>query len=414
MLLGQTIKIGLLEMRNNKLGSFLTMLGVIFGVAAVIASVAIGEGAKQQAMEQVSQLGLTNIRIQAVDLSGHERITAIQQNPKGLARMDMTAIEANCPFVERMAPVKELVEKPVFEGRTVNAAVIGATPDYVAVMNFHSAKGRFLAEMDMETAQPVCVIGAEIHQEIFGSAPWQQVSGKWFQIGDSMFSVIGIMEDKRLAEAGTSAISMRNLNRDIYVPLSVVGRRISDTATHHELSELVVQASDRNTVKQAADLIDTILKRMHNNVNDYDMVVPLDLLREALATQRRFNMVLAAIAAISLLVGGIGIMNIMLAGVTQRTREIGIRRALGATRNDILAQFLLEAVVLSLVGGVFGIVTGFSLGAVISHYAGWKTIFSFGAVVMSVLVAGTVGVAAGFFPARRAAGLNPIEALRYE
>lgn len=414
MLLGQTIKIGLLEMRNNKLGSFLTMLGVIFGVAAVIASVAIGEGAKQQAMEQVSQLGLTNIRIQAVDLSGHERVTAVQQNPKGLARMDMTAIEANCPFVERMAPVKELVEKPVFEGRTVNAAVIGATPDYATVMNFHSAKGRFLAEMDMETAQPVCVIGAEIHQEIFGSAPWQQVAGKWFQIGDSMFSVIGIMEDKRLAEAGTSAISMRNLNRDIYVPLSVVGRRISDTATHHELSELVVQASDRNTVKQAADLIDTILKRMHNNVNDYDMVVPLDLLREAQATQRRFNMVLAAIAAISLLVGGIGIMNIMLAGVTQRTREIGIRRALGATRNDILAQFLLEAVVLSLVGGVFGIVTGFSLGAVISHYAGWKTIFSFGAVVMSVLVAGTVGVAAGFFPARRAAGLNPIEALRYE
>lgn len=414
MLLGQTIKIGLLEMRNNKLGSFLTMLGVIFGVAAVIASVAIGEGAKQQAMEQVSQLGLTNIRIQAVELSGHERVTAVQQNPKGLAQIDMAAIEANCPFVKLMAPLKELKEKPVFEGRTVNAAVIGVTPDYTAVMNFYPVQGRFLSEMDMETVQPVCVIGAEIHQEIFGSAPWRQVSGKWLQIGDSMFSVIGVMEDKRLAEAGTSAVSLRNLNRDIYVPLSVVGRRFPRSDSQHELSELVVQVSDRNAVKQAAELIGTILKRTHNNVTDYNMVVPLDLLRQAQATQRRFNMVLAAIAAISLLVGGIGIMNIMLAGVTQRTREIGIRRALGATRNDILAQFLLEAVVLSLVGGLFGILTGFSLGAVISHYAGWKTIFSFGAVVMSVLVAGTVGVAAGFFPARRAAGLNPIEALRYE
>jgi putative ABC transport system permease protein len=412
--LGQTIKIGLMEIRGNKLGSFLTMLGVIFGVAAVIASVAIGEGARQQAMEQVAQLGLTNIRIRALDLSGHEQVAAIHQNPDGLARQDMEAIEVNCPFAYRMAPVKELEDKPVFEGSAIHAAVIGVTPEYAAVMNFHPAQGRFLADLDMETVQRVCVIGAEIHQEIFGSAPWNDVSGNWLQIGDSMYSVIGIMEDKRLAESGSSAVSVRNVNRDVYVPLSAVGRRFSRGTAHHELSELIVQVRDRSHVKQAAELIDVILKRTHNGVNDYDLIVPLDLLRQAQATQRRFNMVLAAIAAISLLVGGIGIMNIMLAGVTQRTREIGIRRALGATRKDILGQFLLEAVVLSLVGGFFGIAAGFSLGAVISYYAGWKTIFSFGAVVMSVLVAGSVGIAAGFFPARRAAGLNPIEALRYE
>ncbi|MCD4653029.1 FtsX-like permease family protein, partial [bacterium] len=169
-----------------------------------------------------------------------------------------------------------------------------------------------------------------------------------------------------------------------------------------------------NNVKQAAEMINKVLDRTHSSVVDYEMVIPLDLLRQAQATQRRFNLVLAAIAAISLLVGGIGIMNIMLAGVTQRTREIGIRRALGATRRDILTQFLMEAVILSLLGGIIGIVAGLILGGAISYYAGWSTIFSIKAIVLSVMVSAGVGVVAGLIPARRAAALHPIEALRYE
>jgi putative ABC transport system permease protein len=326
----------------------------------------------------------------------------------------MTAIEANCPFVKRMSPVKILNDKPVFEGRTINVDVLAVTPEYAHVMNFFPQRGRFLSDIDIETVHQVCVIGAEIHQDIFVSAPWERVTGQTLQIGDSMYTVIGIMEDKRLADAGASAISLRNVNRDVYVPLSAVGRRFAADNNHHELSELIVQITDRTLVTQAANLIENILKRTHAGVSDYDIVIPLDLLRQAQATQRRFNLVLAAIAAISLLVGGIGIMNIMLAGVTQRTREIGIRRALGATQNDIMTQFLVEAVMLSLVGGIIGIAAGFTLGAIISYYAGWKTIFSIAAVLMSVLVAGTVGITAGFFPARRAAMLNPIEALRYE
>ncbi len=414
MQIGQTIKIGLTEIRSNKLGSFLTMLGVIFGVAAVIASVAIGEGAKQQAMEQVELLGITNIRIQAVELTGHERLTAIQQNPGGLKQLNMKAIEANCPFVKTMAPVKKLKERPIFEGRTINADVLAITPEYSHVMNFFPYRGRFISDLDMATVQQVCVIGAEIHQEVFGSAPWERISGQKLQIGDSMYAVIGIMEDKRFADAGASAVSLRNINRDVYVPLSSVGRRFAFDSDHHELSELIIQVTDRGVVTQAANLIENILKRTHGGVSDYEIIIPLDLLRQAQATQRRFNLVLAAIAAISLLVGGIGIMNIMLASVTQRTREIGVRRALGATQNDIMTQFLVEAVMLSLVGGIFGIMAGFTLGAVISYYAGWKTVFSLTAVLMSVIVAGSVGITAGFFPARRAATLNPIEALRYE
>ncbi len=414
MQIGQSVKIGLTEIRSNKLGSFLTMLGVIFGVAAVIASVAIGEGARQQAMEQVEQLGITNIRIRAVELTGQELVTAIQNNPDGLARPDMEAIRANCPLVSRMAPVRELTVKPVFEGRTINAAVLAVTPEYASVTNTRVVRGRFIADMDILTSHQVCVIGAEIEQEIFGADSAEAVEGRRLQIGDSLYAVVGVMEDRRTADSSASAVSSRNINRDIYLPLSVVERRFGLADAHHELTELIVQVADRSDVRQAATLIETVLKRMHSGIADYEMIIPLDLLRQAQATQRRFNLVLAAIAAISLLVGGIGIMNIMLAGVTQRTREIGIRRALGATRRDILAQFLLEAVILSLVGGILGIAAGISLGAIISHYAGWKTIFSLSAVLISVLVAGTVGVSAGLFPARRAAALDPIEALRYE
>lgn len=414
MLIRQSVKIGFLELRSNKLGSFLTMLGVIFGVAAVIASVAIGEGAKQQAMEQVSQLGINNLRISPLELEGQEKVTATQQNPDGLAKTDIDAIAANCPFVQRMAPVMKLKQKPYFQGRLINASVLAVTADYQIVMNFHPTKGRFISDMDNETAQRVCIIGAEIYQEIFGNDPWEKVAGNWIQISDSMFTVAGVMEDKRLASARTSAVNIRNVNRDIYLPLSAAEKRFTTDDNKQELSELIIQIKSRNNVKQAAEMINKVLDRTHSSVVDYEMVIPLDLLRQAQATQRRFNLVLAAIAAISLLVGGIGIMNIMLAGVTQRTREIGIRRALGATRRDILTQFLMEAVILSLLGGIIGIVAGLILGGAISYYAGWSTIFSIKAIVLSVMVSAGVGVVAGLIPARRAAALHPIEALRYE
>lgn len=414
MHLQQNVKIGFLELRSNKLGSFLTMLGVIFGVAAVIASVAIGEGAKRQAMEQVSQLGITNIRIKPVELDGQELVTASQRNPKGLAESDIEAIQANCPFVKDVAPVRTVEQKPIFQGSLVNATVLAVSSAYRTVMNVEPAQGRFIADMDIDKAQRVCVIGAEIYQTVFGNRPWQEVENSRIQIDDSMYTVIGVMEDKRLASARSSAIDIRNVNRDIYLPVSVVNTRFVPEEGQHQLSELVIQVASRNDVKQAAELIEKVLNRTHSGVKDFEMVIPLDLLRQAQATQRRFNMVLGAIAAISLLVGGIGIMNIMLASVTQRTREIGIRRALGATRRDILTQFLMEAVILSLTGGVIGIVAGLILGGVISHYAGWSTVFSIEAIVLSVLVAAGVGVVAGLIPARRAAGLHPIEALRYE
>jgi len=414
MQIRQSMKIGFLELRSNKLGSFLTMLGVIFGVAAVIASVAIGEGARQQAMEQVAQLGISNIRVRPLKLEGQELVTAKKQNPDGLALTDLDAITSNCPFIKYTAPVMELSQKPYFEGKLVNASVLAVTPQYQRVMNFYPSRGRFIADMDIESAQRICVIGAEIYQKIFGSKSWKEVEGKWIQISNSMFVVVGVMEDKRLASSKASAVSVRNVNNDVYLPLSVAGKRFESDSGEKNLSELILQTGSRNDVKQAAELIDKVLIRTHGGIKDYEMVIPLDLLRQAQATQKRFNLVLAAIAAISLLVGGIGIMNIMLASVTQRTREIGVRRALGATRRDILAQFLMEAVILSLLGGIIGIIAGMVLGGIISYYAGWNTVFSIKAILLSVIVAAGVGVIAGLIPARRAADLHPIEALRYE
>ncbi|MBN1296701.1 ABC transporter permease [bacterium] len=412
--LRQSVRIGLIELRSNKLGSFLTMLGVIFGVAAVIASVAIGAGAREQAMEQIAQLGITNIRVRPLVLEGQERVSADQQNPDGLSLVDVKAIAANCPFAHRIAPIREITATPRVAGRTINGTLLAVTPDYRFIVNFHPVRGRFIADLDMNAAEKVCVLGAEVAEDVFGDAVWETISGQWIQIGMDIFRVIGVMEDKRSVSTRASTISVRNINRDIYIPFSVAEKRLRGVNGESALTELIIDIRQRRDVRQAADLIGTILDRTHGGVRDFELVVPLDLLRQAQATQRRFNMVLAAIAAISLLVGGIGIMNIMLASVTQRTREIGIRRALGATRRDIQTQFLLEAVILSLVGGIIGIFAGVILGAIIAHYAGWNTVFSFKAIILSVLVAATVGVAAGLFPARRAAGLHPIEALRYE
>lgn len=401
----------MVELKSNKMRSFLTMLGVIFGVAAVIASVAIGEGAKKEALEQVELMGINNIRVVPAELEGQRLAVARQKNPEGLSRADAEALKKNCPYIEEIAPMLFVGAKPWYNGESLNFSVIAATPEYPAISNFHPSSGRFITERDMNRASRVCVVGAELQEEIFHS---ESPMGRSLIIGDGIYVIVGVMEDKRLNMDKTTAVSLRNLNRDVYIPLTTGLKRLDNDDDYNEVSELSIMIDNEGNIMSAAGLIGKILDRTHNGVDNYELIIPLDLLRQSQATQKRFNLVLAAIAGISLLVGGIGIMNIMLASVTQRIREIGVRRAIGASRYDVLSQFLIEAVVLSLVGGIIGIALGVFLGYVISLYAEWRTVYSLKAIAVSFLVASLVGIIFGLFPAKKAAELNPIEALRYE
>ena len=407
----QGVKIGFVELESNKLRSFLTMLGVIFGVAAVVASVAIGEGAREQALRQVALMGTNNIRLKSTELNGQTLAISKQKNPRGLSLMDCEAIRANCPDLKNLSPSIFLKEKAWLNGQSIKGDITATSPEYTAVTNFHPASGRFFNQEDIDLAARVCVIGAEIKDDYFGGGnPLDQI----LILSNNAFTIIGVMEDKRLPEAGTGIVSTRNMNRDIYIPYTSALKRLSPPDENNELSEISIQISSQDKVMVSSVLIRSIITRMHNEVDNFELIVPLELLKQSQATQRRFNLVLAAIAGISLLVGGIGIMNIMLASVTQRIQEVGIRRALGATRRDILNQFLIESTVLSLVGGMIGIVSGMILGHVISLYAKWATVYSLKAIVLSFVVAGSVGIIFGIYPARKAANLNPIEALRYE
>ena len=405
----QHVKIGLMELQSNKLRSFLTMLGVIIGVAAVIASVAIGEGARIEALDQLALMGINTIRITAKKLDGQALVTAQQKNPRGLALDDVEAIRGNCPFVRNAAPVLIREESVRIDGRVCPVQIVATSPEYLTVSNSAVSEGRFLLQSDIDGAARVCVIGPAIRAE-FG----KDAIGGTVRIHDGIFRVVGVMEDKTVKAGPSGPLSFRNVNRDLIVPVSAAQKRMSDRDPNHEISEITVMVDSADHLLPAADLIRRILGRMHSGVENYDVIVPLELLKQSQATQRTFNIVLAAIAAISLLVGGIGIMNIMLASVTQRIREIGIRRAVGATRREILGQFLIEAVVMSGVGGVIGILAGILFGFAIARFAGWKMVFSLQAIVIAVTVSAAVGVFFGLYPARRAASLDPIEALRYE
>jgi len=411
MNVGQNVKIGLMELLSNKLRSFLTTLGVVFGVAAVVASVAIGEGAKREAMNQIASMGINNIKIRPVILDGQAAAKAQQKNPKGLNRMDMEAILQNCGYVKSTAPVIVVDCKPWYQGQPITANVIATSSDYKDIHNMWVAQGRYISILDEIQASRVCVLGSEIADKYLSNKnPIQEK----IIIGDGLYTVIGIVGDLHGTGMNSKSMEDRDNRKDIYIPFQAALKRFPASDSNNELSEIIVKIDDRNHIMIAASIIEKILLRRHSQIENYELIIPLELLKQSQATQRTFNLVLAAIAGISLLVGGIGIMNIMLASVTQRTREVGIRRALGAKKKDILGQFLIESVVLSLIGGLIGILVGIIMGFIIASYAGWMTVFSMKAILLSVMVSGSVGIIFGLFPARRAANLNPIEALRYE
>lgn len=427
------IQTGLSELLSHKLRSMLTMLGVIFGVAAVIAMVSIGEGAKQEALRQISLMGIDVVHVKRAMITGELLEKAEERSPYGLKYSDVRSIQEVCEFAKRVVPLREVFADVTVGERPVSAKVVGTTSEYCDVTRSEVQRGRFLQDGDIHDHRLVCVLGAAAKRELFG---FDDPLGKTVKIGQNLLRVVGVMEPKEIGSAKALS-ALRDLNSDIYIPItvSITDFQIasqqampSDYAKLRQMAlkllsrpsegnspitEMIVQVESDNATIPTASVIRSVLNRQHRGIRDYEIIIPAELLRQSQQTQRIFNIVMAAIASISLLVGGIGIMNIMLATVTQRTREIGVRRCVGATRWDIIRQFMLEALVITCLGGLIGIGLGIGGAQAISVFAKWSTVVSVQAVIVSFSVSGLVGIVFGLYPAVRAASVDPIEALRY-
>jgi putative ABC transport system permease protein len=406
-----SIGIGVKGLLLRKLRSLLSTLGIIFGVAAVISMISIGEGARREAVEQIKLLGTNNIRIKQLQLTGAKREEAERRFSSGLTYNDALLIRESVPGLLGVAPLKFVDAEVRFEGRQGIAQVVGASAAYEEVTNFRVAEGRFITQFDFMDSKSVCVLGSEVKQELFG---YRDALGATIRIGEGLFTVVGVMEAKTIREGRTAAIKVRNINRDVYIPITTALKRFPIVGEPSGIEEIAVRVAEAEDLSPTAQLIKDVLGQRHRGVEDYEVMIPEELLAQAQRTQRIFNVIMGSIAGISLLVGGIGIMNIMLANVSERTREIGIRRAIGATKGDILAQFLIETVLICLTGGAIGIFLGFGMAKTITLYARWETGFSLASVLIAFGTSATVGLLFGLFPARRAAQLDPMQTLRFE
>jgi putative ABC transport system permease protein len=429
----ESFRIGLTGLRSNKLRAALTMLGIVFGVAAVIAMMSIGEGARQETLEQIELMGTNNIIIQKTTVP-----PSTQGNKSsfstGLTLKDAGAIKELNPLVEFITPQRNMESEAIYKANVNVVKLIGTTPDYPFTFNTKISDGSFFSHTHMESYANVCVIGSGIKQRLFR---FEDPLNKKIKIGQLWFTIIGVASRKNAA-AGSQELGLRDFNEDIYIPISTMMYKLEKKevlpgfsgrfivigggddegglkmADRNSVDQLTVKVKDSNHLKEAAHLTERILDRRHYGIKDYSIVLPEQLLEQKQKTQKIFNIVMGAIAGISLLVGGIGIMNIMLANIMERTREIGVRRAVGATRNDVLSQFMFEAVTISIAGGILGILLGFILTSLISGYAEWKTVISPSSVVLAFFVSAATGIVFGIYPAKKAADKNPIESLRYE
>ncbi|HOL21944.1 MAG TPA: ABC transporter permease [bacterium] len=418
----RVVRAGWKNIYLHKLRSLLTALGIIFGVASVIAMLAIGEGASYEAREKIKELGSNNIIVKAVKPPTPPGTQQTVMLPVyGLTPVDIRRIEI-IPSVETVVPTWEDKRDVWHLEKSISARIVGTYPEYLSVMNLQVVKGRFFNEMDTELIKPYVVIGSSVKNQLF---PLEEAVGKTIRIGSNYFTVIGVAGEK----AVTSGVGFEaeDINFDVYMPLTTqriyygeytVGKRTGvgirglerEWVKYHRF---IIKVKDMDQIITTAAIVEDILKREHKQ-QDYEILVPLQLLKQAEHTARIFNIVLGSIAAISLIVGGIGIMNIMLATVTERTREIGIRRALGAKRKDIIKQFLTEAVILSSIGGFIGIVLGVVIPKVVTKFAGMTTILTPWSIILAFSISVAVGISFGIYPARKAAYLDPIQALRYE
>ncbi len=403
--------IGFEGLRSHLLRSLLSMLGIIFGVGAVISMLSIGEGAKQEALEQIKLMGMNNIIVQDIPITDEADIQKRTNKSVGLTLADALAVRELNPLVDTTVPMREISKNIRYENVRNKATVVGTTPEYMPIMNYTPLEGSFFTYMDVEEERRVCILGYGIKRDLFY---FRDALGKNIKIGDQWFTVIGVMEEKVVSASRESNIAASDMNQNVYIPITTMLKRYSRNANESEINRIIAHTPNIIHIQEAANILKSTLERRHNRVPDFRITIPEALLRQSQQTQRIFNIVMGAIASISLLVGGIGIMNIMLASILERTREIGVRRALGATRKDIMGQFMLEAVMLSFTGGMIGIMLGFTMTRIIAVYADWRTIVSWGAIFLAFGVSVGIGVIFGVYPARSASMKDPIESLRYE
>ena len=424
------VTLGIRSLLLHPLRSFLTVLGILFGIGAVIAMLAIGEGASREAQERYQALGAVNIIVKSKKPT--EESQAAGGRPArilnyGLKYADFDRIIATVPTITKALPIREIANKEVRRlNYKIDSRIVGTTHDYAEFNHLKMARGRFLSDSDNQKYENYCVLGAEVCRVLFPyENPLEDENGnsRAVKLGSDYYTIVGVTDERAASAAIGGSLSSQEYNRDVYIPLNTCklrfGERILDmrsgsmAAEETQLSQITLQVGSIDEVERTDPIIRAIVDP-HHPKKDVDYVVPLELIREAQKTAQSFTNMLAAIAMISLIVGGIGIMNIMLATVTERTREIGIRRALGAKRRNITEQFLIESVVLSGVGGILGMIAGVLAPLFYSWRTGQRVEFTASSIVLAFCISVFVGILFGLYPAMRAAKMDPIDALRHE
>jgi putative ABC transport system permease protein len=408
------LRMGLDNLRAHKLRSLLTMMGMIFGVAAVVAMLSIGAGAQQEVMAFIEQLGVRNLIVEARESADWQSQQKIRKISAGLTFQDFRIIQANVEGItaatarKRFTPTK-LLPKPQGDA----PIVYGVSPAYLTIANLQVARGRFFDDAETTAAKPFAVLGEGAAAALFGT---DDPIGRHLKVNEQWFQIIGVAGPQLTVQTDVAGLPAQDRNNLIYVPLYSAIFRLEDgqSGLKDEIDGIYLQLRSSDDIPGSAALLRGLLNVSHREAGDFTIVSPAELLAEQRRTQRIFEMVMVAIASISLLVGGIGIMNIMLASVMERTKEIGVRRAIGAKRRDVIRQFLIETTIISLAGGVIGVMVGVGLSQLIGYLAGWSTIVTTWSIVLAFFVSVGIGLVFGLYPAARAAGLDPVKALHYE
>jgi putative ABC transport system permease protein len=404
----------LANLRAQKTRTLLTALGIVFGVGSVIGMLAIGSGAKEESLRFIEQLGVRNILIDSRPVTSQEEFQQRRRSSPGLSERDVRILKANIESIETLSSRRTLHPARVLPKPSRDLPELyGVHPSYELIHSLRLAEGKFFDEADNAASATVCVLGESAKVSLLGYAP---AVGKFIKVNDTWMEVVGILREQLVAGAQSSGGAMQDINNIIYIPLNTMQYRFWDQGSQmkDELDGIELRLSGAADSIEVSKVVAAVLANTHHNVQDFTVTIPAALLAQQQRTQTIFTYVMVAIAAISLLVGGIGIMNIVLATVLERTREIGIRRSIGARRFDIVRQFLTESVLISVGGGLLGIAFGFFLAWLIARTAEWKTIVTTASVVIAFGVSVFVGVVFGIYPAVKASRINPIDALRYE